>query len=240
MQHYDGETLALLALGEAGATVDDEAHLARCPRCQSDVDQLAAVVSAGRSIAASDYPIAPPARVWDRISAEAHSPATDAGAGNNNVVAIGSHRGQARRSRWLLLVAAAAVIGLVLGSLGTVLLTKTTSQQAAASFKLTPVSVASARGTAYLTPSGSAQRSITVQVSGLPVPAGGYYEVWLMNASPVRFVALGVLDVHHAGIFQIPAGLDLSGYPYLDVSLQPFNGSPIHSGDSVVRGSISF
>jgi hypothetical protein len=59
-----------------------------------------------------------------------------------------------------------------------------------------------------------------------------------MNAVPARFLAVGVLDAKHHGLFQIPTGLDLGSYPYVDVSLQPFNGSPLHSTNSVVRGSL--
>jgi hypothetical protein len=54
----------------------------------------------------------------------------------------------------------------------------------------------------------------------------------------VRFVAVGILDNKHSGTFQLPANLPAGKYGYIDVSLQPFNGSPLHSGVSVVRGSI--
>jgi anti-sigma-K factor RskA len=74
-------------------------------------------------------------------------------------------------------------------------------------------------------------------VTGLPTVPGTFYEVWLMNASPQRLLSLGVLDSSEHGVFQIPAGLDLSSYPVVDISLQPFNGSPAHSGTSSVRGS---
>ena len=41
------------------------------------------------------------------------------------------------------------------------------------------------------------------------------------------------------GQFAVPAGLDLDAYSAVDVSLQPMNGSPLHSGDSPVRGELS-
>jgi hypothetical protein len=36
----------------------------------------------------------------------------------------------------------------------------------------------------------------------------------------------------------MPPGVDLANYSRIDVSLQPFNGSPLHSRTSVVRGSL--
>ena len=43
---------------------------------------------------------------------------------------------------------------------------------------------------------------------------------------------------HHPGghhVFEIPAGLDLESSP-VDVSVEPLDGDPAHSGDSIVRG----
>jgi hypothetical protein len=36
----------------------------------------------------------------------------------------------------------------------------------------------------------------------------------------------------------MPPGVDLANYSRIDVSLQPFNGSTLHSRTSVVRGSL--
>ena len=57
--HTDDDVLALIAMGE---TVDpaDDAHVQQCPRCQSRVDQLTAVVTTTRSITPDDRPITPP------------------------------------------------------------------------------------------------------------------------------------------------------------------------------------
>ena len=69
MQHCEDETLALIALGESG-TSDDEAHVRQCPRCQSRLDQLSAVVAATRAVTQDDRPLAPPDHVWDSIVEE--------------------------------------------------------------------------------------------------------------------------------------------------------------------------
>ena len=46
---------------------------------------------------------------------------------------------------------------------------------------------------------------------------------------PYRFVTVE---------FAIPAGVDVGDFPIVDVSLEPFDGDPTHSGDSIVRGQI--
>ncbi|MFH8273688.1 hypothetical protein [Streptomyces roseolus] len=35
----------------------------------------------------------------------------------------------------------------------------------------------------------------------------------------------------------VPDNIDLNEYSVVDVSLQPYNGKPDHSGDSLVRGT---
>jgi hypothetical protein len=36
----------------------------------------------------------------------------------------------------------------------------------------------------------------------------------------------------------VPADLDLSKYKIVDVSVEPYDGNPAHSTDSLVRGSL--
>jgi hypothetical protein len=51
-------------------------------------------------------------------------------------------------------------------------------------------------------------------------------------------ISLGDLNAGNSGTFSLPAGVDLRFYSRIDVSLQPFNGSTLHSSTSVVRGSL--
>jgi len=67
-QHCDPDVLALLALGESVGSSSDVAHLADCAHCQSELDQLRAVVTASRSVEPADRPSAPPAAVWERVA----------------------------------------------------------------------------------------------------------------------------------------------------------------------------
>jgi len=49
VEHCNDDDLSIIALGEP-ASPADEAHLQQCPRCQSRLDQLSAVVSTARPI----------------------------------------------------------------------------------------------------------------------------------------------------------------------------------------------
>ena len=254
MEHYDDETLALLALGEGASavTTDTGRHLLSCPTCRSEVDTLSAVVATGRALTANDIPARPPERVWDHIVAELELP-TDAQSGAAlNAVPQSRTREATRPTKpipglWprpVLLAVAAAIIGVLVGTGATLALTRSSTPPTASPTStpilvqtaLQPLDTPTAHGTAVLSV-GTDQRSLTVHIVGLPEVPDGFYEVWLMNAAPQRLLSLGVLNASASGVFAIPAGLDLSKYPVVDVSLQPFNGSPEHSGTSAVRGS---
>jgi anti-sigma-K factor RskA len=240
VSHYDDDTLALLALGEADAAADGGAHLRECGVCQAQVASLSYVVSVGRSSSAADVPSAPSADVWTRVQADIHTSDThSAGAETTaEVVALDSRR-PARRRNWALAIAA-SFVGLAVGVGITLAATQTDAPASVtvAKAQIVPVSVPTAHGQAVIQRVANGQRTMTVDINDLPVAKNGFYEVWLMNAKPVRFLAVGSLDAKHHGVFQLPPGLDLTAYPYIDVSLQPFNGSPLHSGDSVVRGAL--
>jgi anti-sigma-K factor RskA len=142
-------------------------------------------------------------------------------------------------------LAAAAAVGIVVGAGSTYAFTRTTPPPAAATVPATetvaaldPLDDPTASGRAVLQVTSPTQRTVTVMVTGLPRQPGTFYEVWLMDPSNAHLVALGVLDAKGQGSYIVPTGLDLSHYSAVDVSLQPMNGSPLHSSNSAVRGVI--
>ena len=80
-------------------------------------------------------------------------------------------------------------------------------------------------------------QELVVDVQNLS-SSDGFYEVWLINPDTFEMVGLGALNGVN-GRFAIPDGLDLSQYRVVDVSIEPFDGDPKHSTDSVVRGELS-
>ncbi|MFS0716742.1 anti-sigma factor [Arthrobacter sp. 1P04PC] len=101
---------------------------------------------------------------------------------------------------------------------------------------LTPLGGHSARGRALVEqlPDGTRQVVVTLPQQQLT----GYREVWLGSADLSRMVSLGVLG-QGSQAFVVPGGLDLTAYPVLDVSDEPYDGDPAHSADSLARGKLS-
>ncbi|HTY73648.1 MAG TPA: anti-sigma factor [Actinomycetes bacterium] len=238
MPHCDAETLALRAIGET-VPADDEAHLLACPACQSALDQLQAVVTTARAAAAEPTLVAPPDTVWhsiaDRLDLLDRSAPTAAGAAAPTPISVA--RSRRRPSVVVGLVAAAAVlVGLVVGA-GTVsAVHHAHGGEVLAQTALEPVATGDAHGLATLRSTHGGD-VLDVDLRGLPAP-DGYYEVWLMNAQTGGAVSLGSLDASRQNTFDVPSGLDLAAFPYVDVSLEPFDGNPAHSADSVARGRI--
>jgi hypothetical protein len=254
--HYDEVTLALLAMGEADVTPDQAAHLASCEPCRDEVAQLAAVVAAGRTVRDEDRPVAPPAAVWDRIAEEIRrdevpvaAAAAVADAPEMNALVSVAPAATAtevpRTPRRVVALALAALVGLVVGAGATWALTRSgpdpSSQVAQGTVTvavLKPVDAPDASGTAELHVVSSDQRTMTVSVTNLAHLPGTFYEVWMMDPTDSHLLALGALGADGRGTYPVPAGLDVSRYSAVDVSLQPMNGSPAHSKNSVVRGTL--
>jgi hypothetical protein len=260
--HCDPEVLSLRALGEQAGTAADDEHLRGCPTCQAELDELRAVVNTGRSITAEDHPVAPPDRVWDRISEELglsaeggeHPPLTalpplepdrpqpqPQPAAERQAEVTPLPGSWMRRRTAALLAAAAAILGLTVGG-GLALLLGDDGQrspgtgQVIAQASLQPLPAKQAAGEATVSGSG-AIRTLQVQVTGLPTEPG-FYEVWLLNREANKLISVGVLDAER-GTFPLPPAVNLSEYPVVDVSLEPFDGDPAHSKNSFVRGTLT-
>ncbi|HEY3340356.1 MAG TPA: anti-sigma factor [Propionicimonas sp.] len=220
--HPDPERLAALATGDT-PDADLAAHLAGCGDCSSDLEALRDLT--GRL--AGLEPVAwaePPATVQAAVlaAARADTPAP-------------------RPRRWLL-VAAAAVVGLVAGVLGGRLLwpvpVQPPTEIVLASTRLDTLDTGVQEGTATLVQ--TAGGAVELRVATIPVSAGdGYLEVWLINTDGKRMVSVGVLSNGTSGAFPVARGLIDAGYLIVDISREGLDDKPQHSGDSVVRGKLS-
>lgn len=111
---------------------------------------------------------------------------------------------------------------------------------AAQAIELQPVGTlnAGASGKAQLEDSGA---KIRIRVNGLqPNRAGDFYEAWLMDQRN-GLVSIGSFKVGDDGSAEIdlPVPVDPESFPVVDISLEPSDGSPAHSGKSVLRAEIS-
>ncbi len=111
-----------------------------------------------------------------------------------------------------------------------------TDATVAASVDLDPLPAWDASGSAELGVTSDGQQVLTVSVTA-DDPSEGYREVWLIDTEVAGMVSLGILD-GSSGEFVIPDGVEVGDFPIVDVSLEPFDGDPTHSGDSIVRGQI--
>jgi anti-sigma-K factor RskA len=234
--HLDPELLALLALGETPGTGDDfigaQRHLETCAVCLADLAGLTAVAATARTVTPDDALVEPPAAVWSAISAELEGPAPSL---PPHVAPMTSRR----RTSWVA-VAAAACVGLVVGS--GVMYAATSGQRATvaqtvvAEASLAPLPGSQATGNVEVVSTASGAQ-VLVDVSGLAKP-DGFYEVWLLDRKGEKLIALGVLDGSDKGTFAMPPGVAMSDYPVVDVSLEPSDGNPGHSHHSLVRGTL--
>lgn len=81
---------------------------------------------------------------------------------------------------------------------------------------------------------------IRLKLSGLkPNSSDDFYEAWLMDPKN-GLVAIGTFTVDDRGEakLDLPVPVGTDRYPVVDISLQPVDGKPAHSGVSVLRGKL--
>lgn len=256
MKHLDDENLAILALGEDQPDRAQASHLAGCARCAAELESLTRLVNVGRSSRDVEL-VEPRPEVWQHIHAELGlsaavadvpriaekaepSPADAPGRTRHAHVESADAVDQRRRARsmgrgaWWAVAAAALVVGLVAGVVGSALLNRPATQRLVAEAQLDPFPKWKASGSARVEETGAGSRDVIVD---LQAPGGGIREVWLIDPATSGLVSLGLLS-GASGQFSIPSGVDLSRYSVVDVSEEPNDGNPAHSGDSIVRGKL--
>jgi hypothetical protein len=239
VNHCTPEQLALAALREPLPT-EDAVHLESCAVCAAEVASLRRGVDsvAVPQLAAPGPSVAPPPRVWEAIAAATGASATprpDAAppAEDAQVLPFRSRR------RPLLLVAASVVIGTVVGAGAVAVLNDSdggNGGEALETIALDPLDDNDASGRAEVLLRADGSRALEVQLTA-PALDDGYYEVWLIEPSIVDMVPLGIAR-SGTQTFELPADLDLSEFPVVDVSVEPLDGDPLHSGVSVARGQL--
>ncbi|TFB96030.1 MULTISPECIES: anti-sigma factor domain-containing protein [unclassified Cryobacterium] len=142
-----------------------------------------------------------------------------------------------------VLIAAAASLALLLAGFGAARWADALRPPATAPItfeaQLTPFPGWKASGSAAVEVTPGGHREVVVDLTGLAVAtaAAPLREVWLIKADASGLISIGLLD-GNIGHFDIPDGVDLAQYPLVDVSAEPDNGNPAHSGNSIVRGEL--
>jgi Anti-sigma-K factor rskA len=173
----------------------------------------------------------PPPGLWERIEA---ATAEDAATKRAAPLAPVAPPPEPRRPSGRLLLAAAAAI-LIVATLGAILWWRDDDGAVVASVDLETLG-AGGTGSAQLVEHDGALQ-LRLETEDLD-PGDGYLELWLIDPSVSRLVSLGPL--REDGRYDLPAHVDPAVFPIVDVSIEPVDGDPTHSGDSVLRGELSF
>ena len=218
------------------------------PRPEPSDDTLLAML---RGVTAVDAVLdAPPASVWAGIEHGVRAGATPVVAASVPRVATASVPTAAaapvpsvvaRRHPWGRLVAAAAAVGVLAGIVGVVANRtdrRSTVQLAAARLSSAglPGAPAGLTGDARVIERGG-KEYLHVDAVRVAPKSGEYLELWLIDTNVKGMVSLGIVD--HGGDYELPPGLRYSDYPIVDISTEPYDGKPTHSGDSLLRGKLA-
>jgi hypothetical protein len=165
-----------------------------------------------------------------------------AGTGTDVPAVSGQVPSRRRWTRWAAPLAA-AVVGIVIGA-GAVVIAQNNSDNVTieAVAPLTPVPdgplppTDGQLGKAELVAAPTGQE-VRVNTADLPPATNTSYEVWLFGDDG-KMVSLGTLD-NGNGTFTVPQGINTREYRVVDVSDEPPDGNPAHSGISLIRGAFS-
>ncbi|GGO30135.1 anti-sigma factor [Micromonospora parathelypteridis] len=267
MQHLDHDRLVFLALGESEVDDGESTHLDTCAPCRTEMATLQRVAGLGTETRGlSDLPD-PPEHVWQGIAAQvraaesrsaldetrrqvpeqASGSTTEPTAGTiaePAVVRLDSVRRSRQGRGWSLWAATAvtAAAAAAVGVVGTVAVlqpddpTPTPTQAVVASAPL------AAYGSTPPEAQGDARvlqnHQLHLHVANLPrVP--GYYEVWLINPTTMKMLSVGTLGGGPDALLPLPPNVDLKSYSVVDVSAEQYDNKPAHSGDSLLRGTLT-
>ena len=232
-----------------------------CGICMSDqeFDEFATLA---RSITPEDrVRHEPPPELWSRIAAglvEDSESATDteqtSSASSDQVIDLATHRpnsdtpldltsaeelagGDPRFSSRLLLVAAAALVAILLG--GSLIIASTGGDA-------NTVYAADISNTDLPEPFDGAG-TVTLEIDDDPmividfdtdVPTDENVEIWILRADGSEIIPVGTVEPGDT-TWDWPTGFDPAEFPLIDLSIEPDDGDPTHSGRSILRGELT-
>ncbi|WP_026549056.1 anti-sigma factor [Arthrobacter sp. Br18] len=255
MQHLDPGSISMAALNES-LDAPSEEHLAGCERCAAEVRELNLVVVAAQGDTSRTHLESPDPQVWEAIHRElglqpsllpdpltADRSTADPWSGDAAATPAGqlvtfTPRGPGPRTFTTKSLVAAVSIGVLTGAgafWAAQMLGTKASPGVVAQADLAPLDGYTAQGSAEVL---SADGARTLRITLTEEQADGYQEVWLIAPDLQQMYSLGVLG-EGTGSLAIPDSVDLAAFPIVDVSDEPLDGDPAHSGVSVIRGSLA-
>ncbi|MXY01277.1 MAG: anti-sigma factor [Acidimicrobiales bacterium] len=200
-----------------------------------------------RDLAPEDFELLePPPAVWEGITstlgASADPSAADAASADSVVVPFEPRR---RRAWRVAVPSAAAAVALVVVGFAVYAVTAdepeviATASLAYDADAFDPLG-AQAQAAAELVADDGRQRILLVDASLPAAGSGADLEAWLIqpddHGNVADLVSLGLIDPADPGSLAVPLGYDPSLYSVVDISVEPRDGDPAHSGRSILRG----
>jgi anti-sigma-K factor RskA len=242
MTHLNPDRLADHALGIADPlTAAEQNHLVSCTECRDELAELNRIADLSRH--PEQLAQVPADAIWQSIQGQLASQApapvrTEVAAEpqSSQPTVAELPRQTSRRRSWLL-VAAAAVVGLIIG-VGVTTVAVRDRVEVTSSTALEALPGQTGQGTAALV-RDQGRPELRVQIDAPPTP-DRYREVWLINTDGQRMYPLGVLPDDGRATYPLPPALagQLEGFTIVDVSIEPYDGNPAHSRESQVRGTL--
>jgi anti-sigma-K factor RskA len=190
---------------------------------------------------AEDLELAPvPHAVWAGIEHQlADRPAPATAGEPTDVVSLAGRR----RRAWTLLAAAAAVVAIV--GAGVVVLGGGSDTDVVSTAALTfdpeafdPRGAEATARAELVEADGGLEIRLTD--ASLPNVAGEDLQLWLIepdaSGQPIDVASVALLDGGRT--YRVPEGLDPSSHFVVDISIEPRDGDPAHSGKSILRGAL--
>jgi len=233
------ELAASEALG--GVTPEElarlEESLAGDPSLARELDAYRATVSTLESVIARE---APSDDLFDRILAGLEEPATQPATAPEPVPAKSPSRSRFAGLRWPRLAigaAAAAAAAVVIGILA--LSGDSTGPEARAAIA-GKAEFAAVSGEAEVFDAGEQGGTLVVRMTSVPpAPGGHHYEVWVLREGSETMESVGEVSPT-AGEAELEVALPGAGpFAAVDVSVEPDDGDPEHSGRSLAGGTFN-
>ncbi|MET7469282.1 anti-sigma factor [Micromonospora sp. NPDC005222] len=258
MQHLDHDRLVFLALGESEAADGETTHLDACDHCRGEMETLQHVAGLGAGTQGlADLPD-PPEHIWQGIVAEIRAaeelpalterrlprPADPVEPSAVPAVPAAARRSRQNR-RWpgWATTAVTATAAAVIGVAGTAAVLGGGGEQADPQPQVVASAPLAAFGATPKDAAGDARvlgdNRLHLHVTNLPsVP--GYYEVWLIDPKTMEMLSVGTLSNGSGdALLPIPRNIDLRTYTVVDISAEQYDNNARHSGDSLLRGTLT-
>ena len=234
--HPGDDALVELALGSESVALADATHVQDCASCLERVGQLSEIVSLVRE--GADVRFTDPERgTWARIAARLGAETAPASGSGRSSRAQSSH--VRARIPWVAGLVAAAVVGILVGRATAPDASSTRGDTVVARAALDQIGTTTALGEADVVRSRTGVR-LLVRTDRLDAGSDPL-EVWLINRDGKRMVSIGLLTTGagRTQAFAIDQRLIDDGYVLVDISREPLDGNPAHSGHSLVRGTLA-